>query len=151
MNWRRSLWNGGGAYLQQQDELGEALDGLHHEAVERDAVHTGGLLLLHSGGRGGGQVRLRRGGAPPSRARLAQRESPRAAEGLGAARGVGGAGRRGREVSTQGGQSKGRVLRAREGCSEPRRGARTPRTRTQQHRSYRVTVIVVSLQCSVNV
>ena len=62
MNWRRSLWNGGGAYLQQQDELGEALDGLHHEAVERDAVHTGGLLLLHSGGRGGGQVTLRRGG-----------------------------------------------------------------------------------------
>lgn len=34
------------SYLQEQDELGEALNWLHHEAVQGDAVKTGGLLLL---------------------------------------------------------------------------------------------------------
>lgn len=37
-----------GSDLQQEDELGETLDGLHHQAVEGDPVCTGGLLLLGS-------------------------------------------------------------------------------------------------------
>lgn len=42
----------GARYLEQQDELGEPLDGLHHQAVERDAVRTRllGLLWGQSGG-----------------------------------------------------------------------------------------------------
>lgn len=34
------------SYLEKKDELREALDGLHHQAVERDAVHAGRLLPL---------------------------------------------------------------------------------------------------------
>lgn len=33
-------------YLEKKNELREALDGLHHQAVERDAVHAGRLLPL---------------------------------------------------------------------------------------------------------
>lgn len=33
-------------YLEKKNELREALDGLHHQAVERDAVHAGHLLPL---------------------------------------------------------------------------------------------------------
>lgn len=36
----------GARYLEQQDELGEPLDGFHHQAVERDAVRTRLLGLL---------------------------------------------------------------------------------------------------------
>lgn len=34
------------SYLEEKNELREALDGLHHQAVERDAVHAGRLLPL---------------------------------------------------------------------------------------------------------
>lgn len=34
------------SHLEKKNELREALDGLHHQAVERDAVHAGGLLPL---------------------------------------------------------------------------------------------------------
>lgn len=36
-------------YLQEQDELGEPLDGFHHQPVERDPVGTGHLPLLRGG------------------------------------------------------------------------------------------------------
>lgn len=34
------------SYLEKKNELRETLDGLHHQAVERDAVHAGRLLPL---------------------------------------------------------------------------------------------------------
>lgn len=34
------------SYLEEENELREALDGLHHQAVERDAVHASRLLPL---------------------------------------------------------------------------------------------------------
>lgn len=40
------------AYLQQEDELWEPLDGSHHKAVEGDSVWTGILAQLQ-GGRAG--------------------------------------------------------------------------------------------------
>lgn len=36
-------------YLQEQDELREPLDGLHHQPIERDPVGTGHLPLLQGG------------------------------------------------------------------------------------------------------
>lgn len=35
-------------YLQQQDELRESLNGLHHQAVQRDPIDTRRLLLLET-------------------------------------------------------------------------------------------------------
>lgn len=37
------------SYLQEQDELRESLNGLHHQAVQSDPVNAGCLLLLQTG------------------------------------------------------------------------------------------------------
>lgn len=37
---------GAKTYLEQEDELGEALNGLHHQAIQGDAVSAGSLFSL---------------------------------------------------------------------------------------------------------